>query len=197
MTEKQIERVQTKIKRIKSALAVDKKRHGGYYDDSRGLRYTPTRLYIQIADFSGGLKYLNWFSKNFPDDGGYPDFLFEWTIILFKSGRLKEAEKKAFETHCSNTYLFDTFFGKPSKKIEMWESSNLETQDFAENNLCYTHQQDQLNDFAAWLDAFISTEKFVHASSQFVDIKKQLATTKAHETRHRLMDQLIQLEEGF
>lgn len=38
------------------------------------------------------MKYLNWFNKNFPDDSGFPDFLFEWTLILYQKGKLKEAE---------------------------------------------------------------------------------------------------------
>ena len=59
MTEKQQERIRTKIKNIKLALADDKKRWGGEYDDSRGLRYAPPLLYIQLADFSGGLRYLS------------------------------------------------------------------------------------------------------------------------------------------
>ena len=36
MTEKQIERIRTKIARVKSALAADKKCWGGYYGDSGG-----------------------------------------------------------------------------------------------------------------------------------------------------------------
>ncbi len=85
MTPKQQERIKNKIQKVKAALSADKKHWGGQYHDGQGLRY------------------FNWFNKNFSDDSGYPDFLFEWTIILFKTGRLKEAEKKAFETFRSNT----------------------------------------------------------------------------------------------
>src|SRR5699024_10525078 len=101
MTPKQAERLQKKISDIRRALAAEKRKFGAY-DDSRGLRYLPTRYYMQLGDYRGGLTYLRWFSKNFPDDGGFPDFLFEWTVILFKSGRLKEAAQKAFETFCAN-----------------------------------------------------------------------------------------------
>ena len=38
MTEKQAEKLQLKIKKIKAELAADKRRWGGFYDDSRGLR---------------------------------------------------------------------------------------------------------------------------------------------------------------
>jgi len=41
MTPKQEERIRNKIARIRKELAADKKRWGGFYDDSRGLRYLP------------------------------------------------------------------------------------------------------------------------------------------------------------
>ena len=41
MTSKQIERIKKKITKIKQALAADKRRWGGFYDDSQGLRYLP------------------------------------------------------------------------------------------------------------------------------------------------------------
>ena len=44
MTPKQIERVKTKIKRIKAALAADKKHWGGFFHDGQGLRYIPPQL---------------------------------------------------------------------------------------------------------------------------------------------------------
>jgi hypothetical protein len=50
------------------------------------------KYYVQLGDYAGGLRYTRWFDKNFPDDIGYPDFLFEWTIILFRNAKLKEAE---------------------------------------------------------------------------------------------------------
>src|SRR3989338_1533576 len=105
MTEKQQERIRLKIKKIKSELAADKKRWGGFYDDSRGLRYLPLEYYIKLKDYSGGKRYINWFYKNFPDDGGFPEFLFESTIVLFYSKKHKEAKRKLFETFSLNIYI--------------------------------------------------------------------------------------------
>jgi hypothetical protein len=189
MTPKQQERIKNKIKKIKLALAADKKYWGGQHHDGQGLRYIPPRYYIQLKDFSGGLRYFNWFDKNFSDDSGYPDFLFEWTITLFKTGRLKEAEKKAFETFCSNTYLLDIFFGRPITKITKWEGSNLDTQDFAENDFSYSAQQEKLADFSFWLDQFIATEKFNLVSNKYLDIQQRLATERDGETRRYLIEQ--------
>ena len=193
MTPKQAERIKNKIKKIKTALAADKKRWGGFYDDSRGLRYIPPQLYIELNDFTGGLRYLNWFNKNFPDDSGYPDFLFEWTIVLFKTGRLKDAEKKAFETFCSNTYLFDIFFSRPVYAIEKWEGSNLEKLEFANHTFRYNSKQENLTDFSEWLDKCIASEKFLQLSNKLLDIQKRLQTEKDTETRHYLLQHERQL----
>lgn len=194
MTLKQEERIKNKIKKVKAALSADKKRWGGQYHDGQGLRYYPPQLYIELNDFTGGLRYFNWFNKNFPDDSGYPDFLFEWTIILFKTGKLKDAEKKAFETFRSNTYLFDIFFGRQVMKINKWEGSNLQTQEFADNQFCYNSKQDNLADFSEWLDKFIATEKFILLSNKYLDIRQRLKTERDSETRHYLIQQERQLE---
>ena len=63
MTEKQAEMLRQQIKKIQLDLAADKRRCGGFYDDSRGLRYMPPRLYIKLGDYFDGLTYLKWFYK--------------------------------------------------------------------------------------------------------------------------------------
>lgn len=194
MTPKQEEGIRNKIKKIKAALTADKKRWGGFHHDGQGLRYAPPRLYIQLGDFSGGLRYLNWFNKNFPDDSGFPDFLFEWTVILFKTGAQKEAEKKAFRTFTRNTYLFDKFFGRPITKIDKWEGSNLELVEFATDYFDYSYDQENLSDFAEWLDKLTQTEKFIALTSKYIEIHKRLKNEHDYETRRYLGKQADILE---
>jgi hypothetical protein len=196
MTDKQADKLRLKIKKIKAALAADKKRWGGFYDDSRGLRYLPTEYYIKLGDWADGLKYLKWFHKNFPDDSGFPDFLFEWTIIAFKAGDIKQAEKKVFSVFRSNTYFIDKFFGRPIVPLDKYENSNIDIAAFADN-LTYSYDQPNLADFADWLDNFTKTEKFVATSQKFIDIYKRLKTESDTETRHYLIRQARQLEEQF
>ncbi|MFM8349131.1 MAG: hypothetical protein ACKOAR_13905 [Bacteroidota bacterium] len=57
MTSRQINSLRKKIDQIKKALAADKKRGGGYYDDSRGLRYMPPGLFLRLQD------YAEWLSR--------------------------------------------------------------------------------------------------------------------------------------
>jgi hypothetical protein len=54
MTPKQTEKLRAKIADIKKVLAYEKRKFGGY-DDSRGLRYLPTRYFVELADYAGGL----------------------------------------------------------------------------------------------------------------------------------------------
>ncbi len=192
MTPRQTERIKKKVADIKRTLANEKKKLGGY-DDSRGLRYLPTKFFIQLQDFQSGLTYTKWFQNNFLDDIGFPDFLFEWTIILFKTGKLKDAEKKAFQTFCSNTYLFDKFFGKQIIPVDKYENSNLDRPEFVEH-LEYSSGQKELFDFSDWLKKFISTEKFIKLSAKFIDISKRLKIEDDNETRSYLLQQLRQLE---
>lgn len=194
MTPKQAERLQKKISDIRRALAAEKRKFGAY-DDSRGLRYLPTRYYMQLSDYRGGLTYLRWFSKNFPDDGGFPDFLFEWTVILFKSGRLKEAAQKAFETFCANTYLFYRFFGRPVVPVDKWEGSNLATPSFTEH-FPYSSGQAELADFSLWLDNLTLSEDFTYRSSRYMEFYKRLKTEDDREARFELLMEARQLEKG-
>lgn len=195
MTEKQAARLQDKIKSIKATLAAEKKRFG-CYDDSRGLRYTPPQYYLQLGDYKGGATYFRWFEQNFPDDGGWPDFLFEWTIVLFKTGKMKEAEKKVFATYCSNTYVFDKFFGHPIVPIKKYEGSNIEQPDYTQY-FSYTSAQPNLTDFADWLRSFLASERFMTARDALLEVAKRLKTEPVGPVRNALVNRWQEIEEGF
>lgn len=194
LTPKQIEKLRAKISKIKRTLAAEKRKIG-CYDDSRGLRYLPTRYFIRLGDYKGGLTYLKWFNKNFPDDAGFPEFLFESTIILFKNNKIKEAEKKGFQTFCSNIYWFDKFFGRQIVPVDMWYSSNITIPAYT-NDLEYSSGQPDLTDFSEWLAKLIATENFANRSKKYIDVYKRLKTETDEETRSYLVKQAFQLEQS-
>ena len=193
MTPKQIERLQTKIKKIRASLASEKRRIG-CYDDSRGLRYVPLELYIKLEDYKGGLVYTRWFDKNFPEDMGFPIFLFEWLIILFKNDRIKEAEKKAIQVFLSNSYIFDAYFERESKKIDKYEFSNWETKELADK-IGYSKNQENLHDFTEWLLGFEKTERFENLKIKYFEITQKLRKQTNEEEWRDLLVQLNELEE--
>ena len=88
MTPRKITSLKAKIVAIKKEMAREKKEWGGQVHDGRGLRYGPPQYYVQLEDFKGAMRYFHWFEKNFPGDMGFPSFLFEWTITLFKTKKL-------------------------------------------------------------------------------------------------------------
>ena len=195
MTPKQIERIKSKINQIRSTLAAEK-REFGVYDDSRGLRYLPLEYYIKIEDYEGGFKYTRWFQKNFPDDIGFPEFLFEWTIILFKLGKLEEAERMVIKTFRGNTYVLDKFFHRPIVKIEKWEGSNWESPEQAEF-LQYSFSVENLQDFSDWLEELEKSKRFRIATNGFIEIQKALKDEDNREKRRKLSDEADKLIEDY
>ena len=185
MTLKQKERLELKIKRIRATLAAEKRKFGGY-DDSRGMRYVPTTLYLKLQDYKGGLVYTRWFKKNFPTDVGFPGFLFEWTVILFMNCRIKEAEHKAVETFFSNTYVFDKFFGRPINPIDKAEYSNICIPEYT-NYFPYTFNQPELKEFTAFLSAFEQSIKFKTVAEKFINSRIQLKIEQNMEERRKLV----------
>ena len=190
MTPRQTDRLRQKIADIKRILAAEKKKFG-WYDDSRGLRYLPARYYVQLGDFKGGLAYTRWFAKNFPDDAGFADFLFEWTIILFKSDKTEDAKRKAIETFCADIHLIDSFLGRPSSPKEAWEHSAITADEFA---LYFTSiRQVDLTGFTEWLATFTTTERFLSSSSRYITLHQQLEGERDLEKRRHLVRQLGQI----
>ena len=193
MTEKQIDRIKLKIGKYKKALSLDKKHWGGFYHDGQGIRYVIPELYIQISDFKGGLKYFNWFDKNFPDDSCYPIFLFEWTFVLFKCDKLIEAEKKLHLTFFSNTYLLDKFLGKEFLDLDKNESSNWEFQSLTEH-FHYDKNKEEFTSFAIWITEKLQTRIFLDKTNRFIEIEQILKTEPVGQKRTKLVNELSKLK---
>lgn len=194
MTPKEIEKLKKKIADIRRILAAEKRRFGRY-DDSRGLRYLPTSYFVRLEDYSGGLAYLKWFNKRFPGDGGFPEFLFESAIILFKTGQRKEAGNKAFRTFCCNPYWLDRFFGRPLIQLDIFHPSNISTVEYTET-LAYSSKQPDLSDFGEWLGDLMASENFTRRSNKYIDIFSRLKTETDKEMRRLLVQEAFQLEQS-
>ncbi len=192
MTDKQVERVLAKIAKYKKALAADKKHWGGQYHDGQGIRYIIPEQFIKIKDYKGGLRYLNWFDKNFPDDSGYPIFLFEWTFILFKCNKLLDAEQKAYRTFFSNTYLFDKFLGKQPLQLDKYESSNWEYASLVDN-FAYACTDTEFIEFASWIDQILNSRTFLDKANEFIEIERALNDEEALQKRSELVHRLSKI----
>lgn len=196
MTDKQIERTKKKIEKYKKALAADKKYWGGQYHDGNGIRYLIPEQFIKIKDYKGGLRYLNWFDKNFPDDSGYPIFLFEWTFILFKCSKLKLAEHKAHRTFFSNTYLFDKFLGKESLQLDKSENTSWELASLTEH-FTYTNKNPEFIEFASWIETVLHSREFLDKANEFIKIKQQLKNEPVGQRRSELVQKTSKIKYGL
>ena len=196
MTAKQEERIRQKIKKLKLALAADKRFWGGYHHDSRGLRYAIPQLYIQLQDYTGAMRYFTWFNKNFPDDAGSTELLFEWALVLFYKRKTKEAEEKAWDSFCSNVSVFDKFFGRAITPLDESDQSNDEA-NYINNYFKYAARQPEFADFADWLNEFEQTEKFKQASQDFIAIQKQLNSTNDFKLKEKLYEEKNELRSVF
>ncbi|MGI4742773.1 MAG: hypothetical protein ACRYG7_47045 [Janthinobacterium lividum] len=188
MTPKQADRLRREITAIRRTLAAEKRKFGGY-DDSRGLRYLPTRYYVQLADFAGGLTYLRWFWRSFPTDVGFADFLFEATIILFKQGKLKEAARQATATYQADRQLLARFVGAPAPPAEAWENAPLAAEAYA-RYFATLGSPATMQDVAEWVGKLTSSEAFLASAQQFSDLHRQLHGEQDREKRGYLLAQL-------
>jgi hypothetical protein len=187
MTEKQIERVRTKITRVKRELAADKKRWGGYYDDSAGLRYVAPGLYLKIRDFKGAMNYFRWFAKNFPDDCCYGEFLLEWSLTLFMLGKVEDARQKVINAYFRDTRVLNKFLGRQvsmvDETVDSFERGWSETQ-----VLAYSAKEKDWADFAVWLEAWLTSEPFLSLSKEYLEIQNQLKAESDTAKRSDLWD---------
>lgn len=195
MTPKQIERIQKKIRSIRASLAAERRRLGGY-DDSGGRRYLPPGLYLKIGDYKGGMTYFRWFAKNFPDDIGMPDFLFEWTVVLFKVGKLNEASRKARETYFSNTYLLDSFLGRSLDTTQREEWSDFAKVDFLQY-FSYSSDDVELADFLEWLEVGYDSEAFRSLRERFLHVNRLILDCENRAERVKLLAVLRRMKEEF
>jgi len=191
MTANQIDKTKDKIRKIRSVLAAERKKFGGY-DDSRGLRYLPTALYVKIGDFDGGFRYLNWFNKNFRNDAGFPEFLFEAAIILFKKRKIEDAKKYVLRTYFANTFLIDKFFLKPPSRRNRNVTIGFQYYEYLQN-FQYRCDQQELLEFGQWLKDFIESNDFIAFKEEHDTIENQLETEPVGRKRSRLVERLYKL----
>ena len=114
------------------------------------------------------------------------------SIILFKNGKLKDAEEKAVETYFSNSYLFDKFFGREILPIEKYEYSNVSGPEFVKY-FSYSSAQKELADFSEWLKQFEKSKRFQEIKEKYIEINKRLLNEDDYEMRSYLLSQLGQL----
>jgi len=197
MTPIEMQQLEEQIEDIKASIETEVQLLDGFNDELR-QRFIPTQYYLEMEDYKAGLDYLRWYLKVVPGDLGPPDFLFEWTVILFMNGKIKEAERKAVETFFNNTYIFDKFFGRELIQIDKNESWEFEQPEYL-FDLKYSSTQPKLVAFTKWLTEFEQSDKFLSISKRFIAALVWLKYEKDPKVRDylcRIDDRLMRELDG-
>ncbi len=165
LTPAQEKRLRRKIDKIRKEISYERQKWGGHHD-GRGLRYLPPDLFIQLCDYKGGLRYLRWFDRTFPDDATYPMFLFDWALILYKTGKTKEAELKAYGCLIEGDHIMETFIGSEllpadRKDITAWKCESVE------EYCTYSASDPEYSDYAVWLKQLFEPESMAKLADRY------------------------------
>lgn len=177
MTENQENRIRAKISKLKKALAADKKHWGGYYHDGGGLRYAQPELYIKLEDYTGALRYFNWFNKHFSDDVGSPLLWFQYALTLFKTKRLEVAKNQIIKAHFLNEYLID-YFLDPTSIANIHPTNNWPIEVLIKY---FEYKKDSYPDFAEWLKMISESIEFKNLIKEIteIDLKLDIETKRS------------------
>jgi len=193
MTDKQIQRIRKRIKSYRAILASEKRRFGGYLD-SPGIRYVIAELYLQIQDYKGALTYFRWFSKQFSDDIGFPDFNLFWAATLFENSKIPESLAKIYETSFSNTYLPELIAGADPAPIDKSESSNTKTLEYAKQ--IYTDCIELISlGFQIYLTSVVESEEYKANLNKYISIQKLIKDEPVGPMRSNLIDESYKFEQ--
>ena len=186
MTERQIEKIKSKIKSLRAGLAAEKRKHGGY-DDSRGARYHITELYMKIQDYKGAYRYFNWFEKEFDDDICYPYFTLAWSMTLQMHKKQDKAIQKLYKTAFLNTYIIDLLCDKIPNQIDKEENFPTEPLSYA-----YKALDDCkgliTQDFKDWMLRISESQEFKDNLDKYISIQKLLKDDDTKELRSELLE---------
>ena len=182
----------SRIDQLKKVLRSEKKKFG-CYDDSYGRRYLIGPLYLLAGDEAGGIRYYNWFQKNFPSDIGEPGMHLCWTLTLYRSGKIKKAESQFIRTLFSNLYIVPHLLGLELPGHSFSQGSNWETPDY----MNYIPPEY----FAAWTDSEIQWAKDLYERSdvaalrnRFIELEALLDDEPRGPERSKMVDELFALK---
>ena len=192
MTDKQIERIKKTIKIYRARLAAEKRRFHGYFDNG-GSRYIIPEFYLKIADYKGALTYFRWFTREFPDDSGFPSLNLFWTLTLYQNKKIIGAKSKAYKTAFSNTYLIDLICNKETIGIDKSELDGSESLVYARQIVegCIKLLTPEFKD---WICTLNETDDFKSNLNKFISLQKLIKDESTGPLRSKLVNESSKLE---
>jgi len=185
MTEAKKNRLLKKIDRLKGHLRKEKTMFDAHIDGP-GNRYGIAELYFELGDHQKTNRYLNWFDKNFPDDGLYSHFYLWAAAAKYESGKLKEAKKLTININRDNTYLIDLLIGENIKDQDKYESHPADSLGWAKENL-EDHKKFITENYLNWLAQFRKEDFYKKWYNKLISVKKLLKDLEVSDERSRLL----------
>ena len=175
------QKLRRKISGYKSALAREKNTHD-FISDGSGKRYLLFPMYFVLNEPEKSKEYLDWFSREFPDDAGEPVQMFCWSLILHRMGQANEAKRKLAEAMLTNLYLLPNVLGEEVQEYDMWHSSNFTEIDHVEE-LPHEVRSAISESEIQWLGELYKSLEFRRIRKRFIEIYNALKHEKAFDAR--------------
>jgi len=193
MTEKQIEKIRLSIKNHRSALTAEKRKFGGF-DDNTGRRYYISDLYLRIADYSGVLTYKKWFDKNFPDDCGTPILSLNWAIAFYSCGQIENCKIYTLDTAFQNVYLHGLLLDREVKLIDMYDPNGNE---LLERTKSWIRDCKRIvtKPYKEWLSAYIDSNEYNEPINRFISLLILLANEIDDNNRILILNRIRDMEQ--
>jgi hypothetical protein len=188
MTEKQIEKIRSSIKKHRAALTAEKRLYGGF-DDSRGRRYYIADLYMRIADYKGAITYKKWFDKNLADDIGGPLLSLYWSIAFHELGKINETKIYTIDTAFQNVYLHGFLLDREVNRIDMYEHG-YNMLEFAKS-MSKDGQKVSTKPYLDWLTTFMDSDEYKDPVNKCIALNKLLKDENNRDKRIELLDHMI------
>lgn len=181
------QKLRRKISSYKSALAKEKSTHG-FIRDGSGKRYLLFSMYFVLNERDNSKEYLDWYSKEFPDDTGEPIQKFCWSLLQHRMGKSNEARYMLAETMLTNLYLIPNVLGEKVQEYDMWHSSNFAEIDYADE-LPPEVRRTITDAEIKWLRELYESFEFRRIRKRFVEIFHSLKHERSYDARRKLLDE--------
>ena len=188
-------KLKAKLRRYERSLRAEQKMHGGYIDDSGGVRYLLGPMYLLLGDNAGAVKSFNWFEATCPDDLGEPGFWLCWTLALYRAGETGAAVRKLRQAMLSNLYLIPYLLGQPQAEYDIWHSSNWDRADYMQ------YIPPELfalwdDDARQWVAEQYHRPELTAVRERYIEIYRQLPNTPVGPERTALVQEASRLQWG-
>ena len=188
MTDNQ-KKIKATIKRYENALAKEKKTHGTY-DDGYGKRYLLGMMYLQIDDVPGAMRHFIWFENEFNDDNGEPFQYLFWSLTLYRSGKVNEAEEKLRQTILRNLYIIPILLGEKIADYRIKFHSSEEYLDYVTAGEAPSEYFDLwMPNEKKWVSEFYRRKSTQDEIKKYVEINRKLDKEPVGDKRSVLVNE--------